>query len=75
MPGGSGRTNFLDLELAPFGVRPKSYFQVEIAGGGSQQIPGPLADAARIARKAILLHGENRLMRHSRESRRQRRRP
>jgi hypothetical protein len=27
--GGSGKTNYLDLQLEPFGVRPKGYFQFE----------------------------------------------
>ena len=40
-PGGSGQTNYLGLELEPFGVRPKGYFQYE-DGQGAHQVDGSL---------------------------------
>ncbi|HEY6355623.1 MAG TPA: hypothetical protein VIY30_14135 [Burkholderiaceae bacterium] len=63
LPGGSGKTNFLDLELKPFGVRPKGYFQYEDRAG-THQVDGErvtpdmkkakekMKDARRNARRA-----------------------
>ena len=36
LAGGTGKTNFLDLDLKPFGVRPMGYFQFEDNTGGHQ---------------------------------------
>jgi len=36
MPGGSGKTNYLNLELKAFGVRPGGYFQYEDSTGAHQ---------------------------------------
>jgi len=51
--GGSGKTNFLDLELAPFGVRPGGYFQYAAADGRRHQVDGPDAERRKAAKKAI----------------------
>jgi hypothetical protein len=36
MTGGNGKTNYLNLTLVPFGVRPGGYFQYEDSGGVHQ---------------------------------------
>ena len=52
-PGGSGLTNYLGLDLKPFGVRPKGYFQYE-DGEGPQQIQGALmTDRQRAAKDKL----------------------
>ncbi len=53
LPGGSTSTNFLNLPLSPFGVRPKGYFQYEDATG-AHTINGTAVDAQRLAARAIL---------------------
>ena len=53
LPGGSNSTNFLNLPLSPFGVRPKGYFQYEDATG-AHTINGTAVDAQRLAARAIL---------------------
>jgi hypothetical protein len=66
LTGGSGKTNFLDLSLDPFGVRPQGYFQYEDSSGahqvqGEKVTPGMLAakakmkDGRRNARRALRL--------------------
>ena len=50
MAGGSGNSNYLNLPLVPFGVRPKGYFQYE-DGGGTHQIQGELVTARQLAAK------------------------
>ena len=51
--GGSGRTNFLGLPLAPFALRPGGYCQYTTAGGGVQQVCGPQAQRALQARARL----------------------
>ena len=51
--GGPGATNFLDLSLDAFGVRPGGYIQYEDAAG-SHQVNGDAVDARRLAARAIL---------------------
>ena len=63
LSGGSGKTNFLDLDLKPFGVRPLGYFQYEDSTG-PHQVEGQ--DAAR----AMTLK-KTRLAKVRRNSRRQ----
>jgi len=53
LPGGSPTTNFLDLALSPFGMRPKGYFQYEDAAG-AHTANGTAVDAQRLAARAIL---------------------
>lgn len=55
MPGGSPNTNFLNLALTPFGVRPGGYFQYE-DGTTALQVNGSSVPAARIAARSILGH-------------------
>jgi hypothetical protein len=52
--GGSGKTNFLELDLAPFGVRPKGYFQYEDAGG-AHQVQGRKVSARMTKAKSRLM--------------------
>jgi hypothetical protein len=56
MPGGSGRSNYLDLPLLPFGVRPKGYFQFE-TGGTVQQVQGAEVTPRQLAAKAKMGRG------------------
>ena len=49
----SPATNFLNLALAPFDVRPGGYVQYEDSGG-THQINGAKVDAHRLAARAIL---------------------
>ena len=53
LPGGSSATNFLDLPLSPFGVRPKGYFQYEDAAGAHVS-NGAAVDTRRLAARAML---------------------
>jgi len=53
LPGGSSATNFLNLPLSPFGVRPKGYFQYEDTAG-AHTINGAAVDAQRLAARAML---------------------
>jgi hypothetical protein len=51
MSGGSGHTNYLNLPLRPFGVRPNGYLQFE-QGSRGHQIWGPsVTDAQKRAKK------------------------
>ena len=52
-PGGPSATNFLKLELKPFGVRPGGYFQYEDAGK-THEVDGAKVTAARKAARQIL---------------------
>jgi hypothetical protein len=49
--GGSGKTNYLDLPLDPFGVRPKGYFQYEYGSRvyqvNGQKVTQSMLDAKR----------------------------
>jgi len=54
LTGGSGATNYLSLELQPFGVRPKGYFQYEDRKGGVHQVEGEkVTDQIRSARSTM----------------------
>jgi hypothetical protein len=53
LAGGAGPTNFLNLPLASFGVRPNGYYQYEDSNG-AQQVNGPEVSAQRIAARTIL---------------------
>ncbi len=53
LTGASSATNFLNLALSPFGVRPGGYIQYEDSTG-AQQINGPKVDARRLAARATL---------------------
>jgi hypothetical protein len=51
--GGSGKTNYLDLVLDPFGVRPKGYFQFEY-GTHVYQVNGEkITQSMVVARRAM----------------------
>lgn len=47
------KTNFLNLALPPFGVRPRGYIQYEDSSGAAT-LNGPAVDAPRIAARRIL---------------------
>ncbi len=49
----NGPTNFLKLDLAPFGVRPGGYTQYEDTGG-TQQVNGPAVTPQAMAARAML---------------------
>ncbi len=53
MPDVSHATNFLNLTLSPFGVRPNGYIQFE-ADDRAHQVIGEMVDARRLAARAIL---------------------
>ena len=53
MLGGSAASNFLNLSLSPFGVRPKGYLQYEDAAG-AHQVNGAKVDAQRLEARAML---------------------
>lgn len=53
IPGGSAATNFLNLALSPFTVRPRGYFQYEDSDG-AHTVNGAAVDAQRLAARAIL---------------------
>ncbi len=50
LTGGSGNSNYLDLPLEPFGVRPGGYFQYE-DGSGSHQVQGKDVTQRQLAAK------------------------
>jgi hypothetical protein len=50
LSGGSGQTNFLELTLAPLGVRPRGYFQYEDKMGAHQIQGAEVTDQQRAAR-------------------------
>jgi hypothetical protein len=56
MAGGSGRTNYLNLPLQSFGVRPNGYFQYE-DHAGSHQIQGESVTERQLAAKRLLKTG------------------
>lgn len=51
--GGSGKTNYLDLQLDPFGVRPKGYFQFE-DGTQVYQVNGDRVTQSMIEAKRLM---------------------
>lgn len=51
--GGAPETNFLKLQLKPFGVRPGGYFQYEV-GNAVHQVDGEKVTATRVAARKIL---------------------
>jgi hypothetical protein len=53
MPGGAAATNFLQLPLQPFGVRPGGYLQYTDAAG-AHEIDGDRVDAGRRLGRAML---------------------
>lgn len=56
LTGGSGRTNYLNLPLAKFGVRPSGYVQYEV-GGRTKQIQGERVTEAQLAAKKLMKTG------------------
>jgi len=56
MVGGSGNTNYLKLDLAAFGVRPKGYLQYE-DGSDTHQILGARVTKRKLAAKKLLKSG------------------
>jgi len=54
LAGGSGHTNFLNLPLAPLGVRPGGYFQYEDNHGSVHQIQGDEVTKQMLAAKALM---------------------
>jgi hypothetical protein len=56
LTGGSGHTNFLDLPLKPFGVRPRGYYQYEDKKG-VHQVNGEKVTSEHIAARAQLRMG------------------
>jgi hypothetical protein len=67
---GSGHTNFLNLDLKPFGVRPGGYFQYEDARG-AHQIQGERAQAVaekRAGARALMGLGRRNTRRAARHS-------
>jgi hypothetical protein len=63
--GGSGRTNFLGLELAPFGVRRNGYVQYE-DGQKAHQVFGEAITTDMRAAKALLKTGRRNARRAAR---------
>lgn len=53
LSGGSGKTNYLKLPLAAFGVRPGGYFQYEKNGKGHQVYGNKVTAAQKAAKKKI----------------------
>lgn len=53
LDGAGAGTNFLNLALPAFGVRPRGYIQYEDSAGAAT-VNGPAVDAARIAARKIL---------------------
>ncbi|MDR3773392.1 MAG: hypothetical protein P4L26_08605 [Terracidiphilus sp.] len=53
LSGGSGKTNYLKLPLAPFGVRPGGYFQYEKGGKGHQVFGGKVTAAQKAAKEKL----------------------
>jgi len=53
MTGAAAATNFLNLALSPFGVRPGGYVQYEDSAG-PHQVNGDAVDARRLAARAML---------------------
>jgi hypothetical protein len=56
MSGGGGWSNYLNLPLAPFGVRPGGYFQYEDSAG-AHQITGDKVTKAQLAAKKRMKDG------------------
>jgi hypothetical protein len=68
LTGGTGRTNYLDLPLDPFAVRPKGYFQYE-DGTGAHQIFGERVTERQVAAKRRMKDGRRNERRIVREQR------
>jgi len=68
LSGGSGKTNFLDLNLVPFGVRPQGYFQYEDSAG-AHQVQGEKVTPAMLSAKERMKDGR----RNARQAQRLRR--
>ena len=56
LTGGSGQSNYLNLPLVPFGVRPGGYFQYEDSTG-EHQIQGRRVTARQLAAKKLMKSG------------------
>jgi len=56
LSGGNGQTNFLNLPLAAFGVRPGGYFQYEDSGG-AHQVQGQRVTPRQLAAKKLMKSG------------------
>jgi hypothetical protein len=67
LTGGSGRTDYLDLALAPFGVRPAGYLQYE-DGRGAHQIYGQKVTEAQKAAKKLMKMGRRNARRAERRA-------
>jgi hypothetical protein len=64
--GGSGHTNFLELPLKPFGVRPKGYFQYEDKKG-VHQVMGEIITEKQLAARKLMKLGRRNARRAARE--------
>jgi hypothetical protein len=56
LTGGNGKSNYLNLPLAPFGVRPSGYVQYEV-GGKTHQIQGENVTESQLAAKKLMKAG------------------
>jgi hypothetical protein len=65
LTGGSGKSNYLDLALDPFGVRPGGYFQYE-DGSGAHQIQGKNVTQRQLAAKRLMEAGRRNERRNQR---------
>jgi hypothetical protein len=63
--GGNGSSNYLNLDLAAFGVRPGGYFQYEDSTG-AHQIQGKLVTQSHLAAKALMKEGRRNARRQAR---------
>ena len=59
LSGGSGQTNFLELQLAPLGVRPHGYFQYEDKAGVHQIEGAEVTEKHKAARALMKLGRRN----------------
>jgi hypothetical protein len=59
LSGGSGQTNFLELPLAPLGVRPRGYFQYEDKTGAHQILGAEVTEKQKAARALMKLARRN----------------
>jgi hypothetical protein len=59
LSGGSGQTNFLELPLAPLGVRPRGYFQFEDKTGAHQIMGAEVTEKQTAARALMKLARRN----------------
>jgi hypothetical protein len=53
LSGGSGKTNYLNLRLLPFGVRPGGYYQYEDGKRAHQVFGSKVTDAQKAAKKLM----------------------